>query len=420
MKKAWPVNEMKQVKRPFDVESVRKDFPILSTHVYDKPLVYLDSAASAQKPTVVIDAMRDVMEHEYANVHRGLHYLSNVATQRFEEARETVQHFLNAESDKQIVFTANATDALNLVASGLGRSQIGEGDEIILSIVEHHSNIVPWHYIRAEKGAVIKWAPISDDGELLIDEFEKLITPRTKIIAIAHMSNALGTINPAKQIVEIAHSKGVPVLFDGSQSAVHIPIDVQDLDCDYFVFTGHKCYGPTGIGVLYAKAEHLEKLPPYRGGGEMISIVTQEDITFADVPHKFEAGTPPIIEAVGLSAALKYMTSFDRNEIVAHENDLLHYATEQLSSLNSIRFFGTSENKGSILSFELIGAHAHDVSMIIDRSGVAVRAGHHCAQPLMDRLGVAATARASFAMYNTREEVDILVEALHRAKDILG
>jgi cysteine desulfurase/selenocysteine lyase len=407
-------------KRAFDIDAIRKDFPILSREVYGKPLVYLDSAASAQKPQVVIDAMSGVMEEEFANVHRGLHYLSNVATEHFEAARETVRAFINAKETAEVILTGNATDAINLVANSLGVDQIEEGDEIILSVMEHHSNIVPWHFLRERNGAVLKWVPMSDEGELDMEAYEALFSSRTKLVAITHMSNALGTINPAKEITRIAHEHGARVLLDGSQSAVHLDIDVQDLDCDFFVFTGHKTYGPTGVGVLYGKRKHLEAMQPYRGGGEMISIVTQDDISWADLPHKFEAGTPAIVEVIGLKAALDYMTSFDRADIHAHEADLLKYATERLEAMNSIRLFGTAPNKGSIVSFELVGAHAHDVSTIIDRSGVAVRAGHHCAQPLMDRLGVTSTARASFALYNCREDVDSLCTALEKAKDLLG
>lgn len=407
-------------KRAFDIEAIRNDFPILAREVYGKPLIYLDSAASAQKPRAVIDAMSAVMEEEYANVHRGLHYLSNVATERFEAARTTVRKFINAKEDAEIIFTGNATDAINLVAGSWGVDQLSEGDEIILSVMEHHSNIVPWHFLRERKGVVLKWVPMSDEGELDMEAFEKLFSPKTKLVTLTHMSNALGTINPAKEIARIAHEHDVPVLFDGSQSAVHLEIDVQDIDCDFFVFTGHKVYGPTGIGILYGKRERLEAMQPYRGGGEMISIVTQEEVTWADLPHKFEAGTPAIVEAVGLKAAIDYMTAFNRSDIHAHETDLLGYATERLGAMNSIRIFGTAPNKGAILSFELIGAHAHDVSTIIDRSGVAVRAGHHCAQPLMDRLGVTSTARASFGLYNRREDVDVLCIALEKARDLLG
>ncbi len=414
------MSELHAPKPTFDVDAVRADFPILSREVYGKPLVYLDNAASAQKPTAVINAMTRVMEEEYANVHRGLHYLSNEATAKYEVARETARTFLNAKETAEVLFTGNTTDAINLVASSVGLADIEEGDEIILSIMEHHSNIVPWYFLKERKGAVLKWVPMNDEGELLVEEYEKLFSPRTKFVAMTHMSNALGTITPAKELVRIAHDHGVPILLDGSQSAVHFPVDVQDLDCDYFVFTGHKVYGPTGIGVLYGKRERLEVLPPYRGGGEMISIVTQDEITYADLPHKFEAGTPPIVEGIGLGAALTYMMDMDRDAALAHEQDLLDHATRSLGSLNSLRLFGTSKNKGSILSFELEGAHAHDVSTIVDRSGVAVRAGHHCAQPLMDRMGVTSTARASFAFYNTHEEVEALVEAVKKARDLLG
>lgn len=407
-------------RRAFDIDAIRDDFPILAREVYGKPLVYLDSAASAQKPRAVIDAMSGVMEHEFANVHRGLHYLSNTATERFEAARTTVCKFINAKEDAEIIFTANATDAINLVANSLGVDQIGEGDEIILSVMEHHSNIVPWHFLRERNGAVLKWVPMSDEGELDMEAYEGLFSSKTKLVTLTHMSNALGTINPAKEITRIAHEHGVPVLFDGSQSAVHLDVDVRDIDCDYFVFTGHKVYGPTGVGVLYGKRERLETMQPYRGGGEMISNVTQTDVSWADLPHKFEAGTPAIVEVIGLKAAIDYMNSFNRSDIHAHEADLLSYATERLRAMNSIRIFGTAPNKGSIVSFELIGAHAHDVSTIIDRSGVAVRAGHHCAQPLMDRLGVTSTARASFALYNRREDVDALCTALEKARDLLG
>lgn len=414
------MTELSHPVRAFDIDEVRADFPILSREVYGKPLIYLDSAASAQKPKVVIDTMRQVMEEEFANVHRGLHYLSNTATERFEAARKTVQRFLNAKDLREIVFTNNATDGINLVANAFGNGEIQPGDEIILSVMEHHSNIVPWHFLRERNGAVLKWAPMSDEGELDMEAFETLFTEKTKLVAITHMSNALGTINPAKEIVRIAHERGVPVLLDGSQSAVHLDVDVQDLDCDFFVFTGHKTYGPTGVGVLYGKMEWLDRLPPYRGGGEMISIVTENEVQYADLPHKFEAGTPAIVEVIGLKAALDYMMSFDRSAVHAHEADLLAYATDKLTAMNSIRLYGTAPNKGAIISFELIGSHPHDVSTIIDRSGVAVRAGHHCAQPVMDRLGVTATARASFGLYNRREDVDALCLALEKARELLG
>lgn len=404
----------------FNVDAIRADFPILYREVYGKPLVYLDNGASAQKPRVVLEAMDHAYRFEYANVHRGLHYLSNAATQKFEDARETARRFLNAGSVDEIIFTRNATGAINLVAQAFGGMVIGEGDEIVLSIMEHHSNIVPWHYHRERSGAVLKWAQIADNGEFLIDEFERLLTPRTKIVAITHMSNVLGTLVPVKEVVRRAHARGIPVLIDGSQAAVHAPVDVADLDCDFYVFTGHKVYGPTGIGVLYAKKRHLEAMPPYEGGGEMIETVTVDNITYGQAPHKFEAGTPPIVEAIGLGAALNYMMQVGREAIAVHEADLKTYAHERLGELNWLTIHGTAHEKGAIVSFSVEGLHPHDVSTIIDRAGVAVRAGHHCAQPLMERLGVSATCRASFAMYSTRAEVDTLVQALIRAREFFA
>ncbi|MCJ2079684.1 cysteine desulfurase [Methylobacterium sp. J-090] len=402
---------------PYDVQAIRAQFPILSQKVYGKPLVYLDNAASSQKPRAVIDAMVNCMETGYANVHRGLHFMANAATEGFEGARETTRQFLNAESTDEIIFTRNATEAYNLVASSMGlMGQIGEGDEIILSIMEHHSNIVPWHFLRERRGAVIKWAPVDDAGNFPIEEYEKLFTPRTKMVAITHMSNVLGTVTPAAEIVRIAHAHGVPVLLDGAQSAVHQPIDVKALDCDFFVFTGHKVYGPTGIGVLYGKKEWLERLPPYQGGGEMIRTVSQDSITYNDPPHRFEAGTPAIIEAVGLGAALEFMMTLGRDQIAAHEASLLAYAQERLGTMNSVRMIGTAKDKGGVIAFEMKGAHAHDIATIIDRYGVAIRAGTHCAMPLLTRFGATSTCRASFGLYNTHEEVDVLAEALAKAE----
>lgn len=403
---------------PYDVERIRADFPILFREVLGKPLIYLDSAASAQKPVPVIEAMDHAYRFEYANVHRGLHHLSNVATDNFEAARETVRRFLNAGHADEIIFTRNATGAINLVANVLGQDVIGEGDEIILSHMEHHANIVPWHFLRERKGAVLKWLPITDAGELIVSELDRMITKKTKIVAITHMSNVLGTVNPVKDIIRIAHAKGVPVLIDGSQSAVHMGVDVRDMDADFFVFTGHKTYGPTGIGVLYAKKHHLEALPPYEGGGDMIEHVAVDRITYNKPPHKFEAGTPAIVEAIGLAAALNYMMQIGRDRIAAHEADIARYATDALASLPWLKVYGTAPGKGAIFSFTLDGLHPHDISTIIDRSGVAVRAGHHCAQPLMERLGVTATCRASFAMYSTRADVDALVGALVKAHDL--
>ena len=399
-----------------DVERIRSDFPILSREVYGKPLVYLDNAASAQKPKAVLDAMMKSMTEEYANVHRGLHFLSNAATQCFEDARESVRRFVNAPSKDQIIFTRNATDAINIVAQSFGGLVIGEGDEIILSILEHHSNIVPWHFHRERRGAVLKWAPIDDEGNFLLDEFEKLISTRTKMIAITAMSNALGTVVPVAEIIKIAHAKGIPVLVDASQQVVHGQIDVQAIDADFVVFTGHKTYGPTGIGVLYAKSEHLRKMPPYQGGGEMILEVTESSISYNNPPHRFEAGTPAIVEAIGLAAALDYMTSIGLDKIAAHEKNLHDYAMSRLREINSLKIYGQAQHKGPIISFSMNGAHAHDVATVIDRQGVAVRAGTHCTQPLLQRFGVTATCRASFAMYNTMAEVDKLAAALISAQ----
>jgi cysteine desulfurase/selenocysteine lyase len=405
---------------PYDVDAVRAEFPILASQVYGKPLVYLDSAASAQKPRAVIDAMVKTMETGYANVHRGLHHMANVTTEAFEGARETVREFLNAESAEEIVFTKSATEAYNLVADSFGRMAIGEGDEIIISIMEHHSNIVPWHFLRERKGAVIKWAPVDDEGNFLLDEYEKLFSKRTKFVAITHMSNVLGTVTPMKEIIRIAHSHGVPVLVDGAQGAVHLSADVRDLDADFYVLTGHKVYGPTGIGVLYGKRKWLEAMPPYQGGGEMIHEVRRDRITYNEPPHRFEAGTPPIIEAIGLGEALRFMVALGRENIQAHEAALSAYAHERLGRMNSLRIIGRAQGKGAILSFEMKGAHAHDVATVIDRQGVAVRAGTHCAMPLLERFGATSTCRASFGLYNTRAEVDKLAEALNKAESLFA
>ena len=417
-----PKSLAEQSARPiaYDVAAIRSDFPILARQIHGKPLVYLDNGASAQKPRFVLDTIERAYTHEYANVHRGLHYLSNLATANFEKARETVRRFINARSDAEIIFTRNATEAINLVASSYGGPHIREGDEIVLSIMEHHSNIVPWHFLRERQGAVLKWAPISDDGEFLLDKFEALVSPRTKMVAITHMSNVLGTIVPIKEVVRLAHARGIPVLVDGAQGAVHLPVDVQDLDCDFYAFTGHKLYGPTGIGVLYGRRELLEAMQPYQGGGEMIGTVTRDRITYAAPPYRFEAGTPAIVQAIGLGAAIEYVESIGRERIKAHEDRLHAYAMERLGEFNRLRIFGRAKNKGSIISFEMQGAHPHDVSTIFDHYGVAVRAGTHCAEPLLARYGVTSTARASFAMYNTFEEVDRLVEALHKAHDMFA
>jgi cysteine desulfurase/selenocysteine lyase len=405
---------------PYDVEAVRADFPILAEQIHGRPLVYLDNGASAQKPKRVLDTIDRAYSHEYANVHRGLHYLSNLSTANFEKARETVRRFLNARSDAEIVFTRNATEAINLVASSYGGVHIDDGDEILLTIMEHHSNIVPWYFLKERHGAVLKWAPVTDAGEFPLDKFEALLGPRTKMVAITQMSNVLGTIVPIKEVVRMAHDRGIPVLVDGAQGAVHLPVDVQNLDCDFYAFTGHKLYGPTGIGVLYGKKVLLEAMPPYQGGGEMIGTVTTEHITYAEPPHRFEAGTPAIVQAIGLGAAIDYVESVGRERIHNHENKLLAYAMERLGELNWLRIIGRGKDKGSIISFEMEGAHPHDVSTILDHYGVAVRAGTHCAEPLLARFGVTSTARASFAMYNTVEEVDRLVEALHKAHELFA
>ena len=386
----------------YDVEAIRRDFPILSRTVYGKPLVYLDNGASAQKPQVVIDAISHAYSNEYANVHRGLHFLSNAATDAYEGAREKVRRFLNAPSVDNIIFTKSSTEAINTVAYGYGMPKIGDGDEIVISIMEHHSNIVPWHFIRERQGAKLVWAPVDDQGAFHIDDFVKCLTDKTKLIAITHMSNALGTVVPVKEICRIARERGIPVLVDGSQAAVHMPVDVQDIDCDWYVMTGHKLYGPSGIGVLYGKMDRLKEMRPFMGGGEMIVEVTEDAVTYNEPPHRFEAGTPPIVQAIGLGYALDYMDTIGRAAIAAHEADLAAYAHQRLSSVNSLRVIGTAPGKGGIFSFELEGIHAHDVSMVIDRAGVAVRAGTHCAQPLLKRFGVTSTCRASFGLYNTR------------------
>ncbi len=400
----------------YDVDRVRQDFPILSREVYGKPLVYLDNAASAQKPRQVIDAISHTYAHEYANVHRGLHFLSNAATEAYEGAREKVRRFLNAGSVDEIVFTKSSTEAINTVAYGWGMTHVGEGDEVVLSILEHHSNIVPWHFLRERKGAKLVWAPVDDDGAFHIEDFEKCLTERTKLVAITHMSNALGTVVPVKEVCRIAHERGIPVLVDGSQGAVHMPVDVRDIDCDWYAVTGHKLYGPSGIGALYGKMERLKEMQPFMGGGEMIVEVTEDRVTYNDPPHRFEAGTPPIVQAIGLGHALDYIDSLGREAIAAHEAGLAAYAEERLRAINSLRIIGNAPGKGAIFSFELAGIHAHDVSMLIDRRGVAVRAGTHCAQPLLARFGVTSTCRASFGLYNTRAEVDALADALDHAR----
>ena len=414
------MNAMLKSPAPYDVAAVRADFPILAERPYGKPLVYLDNAASAQKPRAVLDRLMHFYEHEYSNVHRGLHYLANAATDAYEAARESVRRYINAGSVDEIVFARSATEAINLVASSFGRNHIGAGDEIVLTVMEHHANIVPWHFHREHKGAVLKWVDVGDDGAFSLEAFERALSPRTKIVAITQMSNVLGTATPVKEIVALAHARGIPVLVDGSQGAVHGVVDVRDLDVDFSVMTGHKLYGPTGIGVLYGKAAQLEALPPFNGGGEMIRDVTLDTVTYNTPPHRFEAGTPPIAQAVGLGAALDYIEGLGRERIAAHEAAISAYAHERLSKINALRIFGTAPGKGPILSFAIEGAHAHDIATVIDRSGVAVRAGTHCAMPLMQRYGVTSTCRASFALYNTLEEVDVLADALERARKLFA
>jgi cysteine desulfurase/selenocysteine lyase len=404
----------------YDVEKVRRDFPILSERPYGKPLVYLDNAASAQKPKVVIDRLVHAYEHEYANVHRGLHFLANAATEAYEAARESVRRFLSAASAEEIIFTRSATEAINLVAASYGRQNIGRGDEIVLTVMEHHSNIVPWHFHRERNGAVLRWVDVADDGSFSMDAFERSLNRRTRIVAITQMSNVLGTAPPIKEVIRVAHQRGIPVLVDGSQGAVHLDVNVRDLGADFYVFTGHKLYGPTGIGVLYGKREMLESMPPFLGGGEMIEEVTRETVTYNHPPHRFEAGTPPIVQAIGLATALDYMEGIGRAGIRAHEDALSAYAHERLSSNNSLQIIGRALGKGPILSFIMHEAHAHDVATLIDRSGVAVRAGTHCAMPLMRRFGVTSTCRASFALYNTFDEVDALADALERAQRLFS
>ena len=411
---------MSTVAKPFDVARIREDFPILKQTINDRPLVYLDNAATSQKPQAVIDALVNYYTTENSNVHRGVHTLSQRATDAYEEARSKVRQFINAADDKEIIFVRGTTEGINLVAQTYGRQNIGPGDEIIISAMEHHSNIVPWQMLCQEKGAHLKVVPINDDGELLLDEYEKLLNPRTKLVSIVHQSNALGTINPVEQIVELAHRRGVPVLLDGAQSIAHVPIDVTRVGCDFYVFSGHKLYGPTGVGVLYGRAELLDAMPPYQGGGEMIRSVTFEQTLYNVIPNKFEAGTQNIAGSVGLGAAIDYVSNLGMANIAAYENELVAYGTERLSEIGPVRLIGTARHKGSILSFVMENAHPHDVGTILDAEGIAVRTGHHCAQPLMDRFGVPATVRASLAFYNTKEEIDTLVKGIDRVIEVFS
>ena len=401
-----------------DVEKVRADFPILSREVNGKPLIYFDNAASAQKPDAVLDAMSDQARTAYANVHRGIHTLANETTEAYEAAREKVRAFVNAEQVNEIIFTKGGTEAINLVANGIA-DEIQPGDEIVLSIMEHHSNIVPWHFLRERHGAVLKWVDVDETGALDMDALEAALSEKTRMVAITHMSNVLGTVTDAAEIVRKAHAVGAEVLLDGCQSGVHLDVDVQALDCDYYVLTGHKIYGPSGIGALYGKAASLARLRPFQGGGEMIEIVERERVTYNEAPHKFEAGTPPILQAIGFGAAIDWLSQFEKADVLAHEAAIYERAYEAVRGVNGLSVHGTAAGKGAVLSFSIEGAHPHDLAQIMDRYGVAVRAGHHCAQPLMDHLGVSATARASFAIYNTEADVDAFVEALHKARGML-
>jgi len=402
----------------FEVERIRADFPILSLRVNDKPLVYLDNAASSQMPQPVIDRLTRYQTTQHANINRAVHYLSEVATSEFEEARRKLQAFINASDEREIIFTSGTTDAINLVMHGYGRKMIGPGDEIILTTLEHHSNIVPWQMLAEEKGAKIRIVPINDAGELLIDEYEKLFNSRTKFVGATHVSNALGTINPIKEMIAFAHARGVPILIDGAQAAPHIKVDVQDLDCDFYAFSGHKLCGPTGIGILYGRAAILESMQPFKGGGDMILSVTFEKTIYNTIPHKFEAGTPPIAAAIGLGAAVDYLSTIGMDAIAAHELNLLQYATEKINSLPGVRIIGTAKHKAAVLSFAVDGVHPHDIGTLLNQDGVAVRTGHHCAQPVMQRFKIPATSRASFAFYNNIREVDALIDGIRTVQKV--
>jgi len=404
----------------FDVEKIRKDFPILSEKVHGKNLCYLDNAATTHKPKTVIDALSKYYETINSNVHRGVHTLSELATNAYEGSRETVKNFINASCEKEIIFTRGTTESINLVAQTFGRQNLNEGDEVLITGMEHHSNIVPWQMICEEKKVILKVVPINEDGELLFEEFEKLINEKTKIVSVVYISNSLGTINPVKKIIEKAHSLGVPVLLDGAQAVQHLNVDVQELDCDFFAFSGHKIYGPTGIGILYGKKEMLESMPPYQGGGDMISKVTFEKTTYNELPYKFEAGTPNIADAIGLGKAIDYIKNIGIEKIAAYEKELLDYATEKLSEIEGLRIIGRAKEKCSVISFVFEDIHPHDIGTFLDFDGVAVRTGHHCTQPVMERFNIPATTRASFAMYNTKEEVDVLANSLKKVLEVFG
>jgi cysteine desulfurase/selenocysteine lyase len=404
----------------WDVERVREDFPVLRQMVNGKPLVYLDNAASSQVPQVVIDRGSKYLREEHSNIHRGVHYLSMKATTAYEGAREKVRRFINARDAKECIFVRGATEGINLVMHGYGRQFVGAGDEVVVSAMEHHANIVPWQMLCEEKGARLRVIPMNDAGELLLDEYDALLNERTKIVAVAHISNALGTVNPVKEMISTAHKHGVPVLLDGAQSAPHLTVDVQDLDCDFFVLSGHKMFAPTGSGIVYGKAEWLERMNPFQGGGDMIRTVTFEKTTYAGLPGKFEAGTPAIASQIGLGAAIDYLNSIGRERAVAYERELLSYATAKISAIEGVRIIGTAREKASVLSFVIEGVHPHDIGTILDQEGIAVRAGHHCAQPVMQRFKVPATARASFAFYNTKDEVDTLARAIQRVIEVFS
>jgi cysteine desulfurase/selenocysteine lyase len=407
-----------QTRPAFDVRKIREDFPILKSLVHGKPLVYLDNAATTQKPRSVIDVLRTYYDSQNANIHRGVHHLSEVATRAYETARVKVQRFLNAADPKEIIFTRGATESINLVAQSFVRPGLKAGDEVVITHLEHHSNIVPWQMLRDEKGLVLKVAPIDDRGEVIFEEFEKLITPRTKLVSVTHVSNALGTINPVKRMIDLAHGRGAKVLIDGAQAVPHVAVDVRGLDADFYAFSGHKIYGPTGIGVLYGKAALLEAMPPYQGGGDMILSVTFEKTKYNHLPYKFEAGTPHIEGVIGLGAALDYVTGLGLSAVAAHEHEVLEHGTRVLGQVPGLRLIGTAREKAGVLSFELEGVHPHDIGTILDQEGIAIRTGHHCAQPVMDRFGVPATARASLAVYNTNEEMDALAAGLKKVAEV--
>ena len=404
----------------FDVEKARRDFPALHQRVHGKPLVYLDNAATTQKPLAVIEAIENYYRHDNSNIHRGVHALSERATEEYEQTRAAAQRFLNARDTKEIIFVRGTTEAINLVAQTYGRKQVGAGDEVVITAMEHHSNIVPWQLLCDEKGAKLRVAPINDRGELELEEFEKLLGPKTKIAAVSHLSNALGTINPIREMVKMAHARNIPVLVDGAQAAPRMRVDVQDLDCDFYAISGHKMYGPTGIGVLYGKAELLEAMPPYQGGGDMIASVTFEKTIYNKLPYKFEAGTPNIADTIALGAAIDYLERLDLDAIEQHEHDVLSYATRVIEKIPGVKIIGTAKEKSGVLSFTIEEIHPHDIGTILDREGIAVRTGHHCAQPVMQRFNIPATARASFGLYNTREEVDALAAGIHKVVEVLG